>query len=128
MHARYRSTDQFMLSFSAGINAKIKRISLVWRDYNEKWLYLNDSCHVVLYEELKRDVRFHLSSILQFLDIPLTYLDCAIVQTEGKFHRVGKPIDITSIINNINKVFIEWNRWKMYGEVYAHRRLFPPTV
>ena len=100
----------------------------MWRDYNEKWLNLNDSVHVVLYEELKRDVRFHLSTILEFLDIPLTYLDCAIVQTEGKFHRTGKPIDISSIINDGIKEYIEWNRWKMYEEVYAHRRLFPPTV
>ncbi|KAI0221962.1 WSC domain-containing protein 2 [Lamellibrachia satsuma] len=105
-------------------SARLKRVSLVWRVFNEDWLRLNESVHVVFYDELKRDVRFHLAGILTFLDFPHTYLDCAMIKSEGKFHRLQKTVDVTFLASDDNKRSIEKNKWQLYEEVYAHRRRF----
>jgi len=97
-------------------------------NFTEAWLRLNGSVHVVLYDELKRDLRHQLTSILKFLDFPLTYIECAMVNSEGKFHRRKKhTVDVATLVSDYDtKRLIEENNWRTYETVYSHRRLFPP--
>ena len=75
------------------VNKNIAR----WQTINSGALQtFNRPLYILLYENLLTDLKHELRKIFQFLNITVndTVFDCAVLQQEGGFHRVRKPVQM----------------------------------
>ena len=89
-----------------------------WRSLNVEWIRnFKGPLHVTFYEDLKSDTRNELTKISKFLDVPVTFMECAMQDLEGKFLRKNKT-DYRLLYDNELRELADKNKLDVYQAAF----------
>lgn len=91
-----------------------------WKQMNLDWLYnFTGPTHVVFYEQLVDNVQHTLTTLLDFLEIPISksLLECTLERQEGIYRRKKRHLNFDPFTNAMKKR-LQTEQQKVYQAIY----------
>lgn len=92
-----------------------------WRSFNLSWLqHFKGPLHVTFYEDLKTNLRGEMDAITQFLGVTPTFVECALVNRQGKYLRnKTKTPDFEKLYDETFSLMADVTTQDVYHVIYS---------